>query len=274
MQTLQEKSHGLLSHFSILTEHDTTHHILWGTRGDLTLVDKAHVALCLRDSHARNDPCDGWLMHHFTIHHTPVSHCFVEQLTSAFISPLITENPSNQLSVRDFYNDFLLKIACIRGTECLVSLSCGFGSALAANFSLSVFKCCLALLILSGKLEHKSGESSFILMSQVLDLLKSEYWNGLELGTFKGLRIHSACGADLCWGNEFFPPRRNASLALFLLFFRSLLFLQSHFCWIPHAVWQEFYANASSLGKGGRGRVRGDDRGPGFIQQTSCTGCM
>lgn len=79
-------------------------------------------------------------------------------------------------------------------------------SALAANFSLSVFKCCLALLILSGKLEHKSSKSSFILMSQVLNLLKSEYWNGLELGTFKGLRIHSACGADLGWENEFFPP--------------------------------------------------------------------
>ena len=58
--------------------------------------------------------------------------------------------------------------------------------AFAANFYLSVFKCCLALLILSGKLEHKSSKSSFILMSQVLDLLKSEYWNGLELGMFKG----------------------------------------------------------------------------------------
>lgn len=118
-------------------------------------------------------------------------------------------------------------------------------SALAANFSL----CCRALLILSGKLEHKSGKSSFILMSQVLDLLKSEYWNWLELGTFKGLRIRSACGADLVWGNEF-PPQDPAlvwhSCFSFFFFFLNLLYLQSHFCWILHAAWQEFYANASS----------------------------
>lgn len=120
-------------------------------------------------------------------------------------------------------------------------------SALTANFSL----CCLALLILSGKPEHKCGESSFILMSQVLDLLKSEYWNGLELGTFKGLRIRSACGADLGWGNEFFPPDpvlvwHSSFSFLFFYFLKSLLFLQSYFCWISHAVWQEFYANVSS----------------------------
>lgn len=44
-----------------------------------------------------------------------------------------------------------------------------------SQFSLSVFECCLGLLILSGGAEQESGESSFILMSQVLDLLKSEY---------------------------------------------------------------------------------------------------
>lgn len=143
----------------------------------------------------------------------------------------------------------MLKIACAMGlsvwSRLRVDLKCT-----RSQFSLSVFKCCLALLILSGEREHKSSESSFILMSQVLDLLKSEYWNGLELATFKGPRMHCACGADLGWGNEFFPRRPDASLALFLFtfFLRSPLFLQSHF-WIPHAAWQEFYANASSLDK-------------------------
>lgn len=104
---------------------------------------------------------------------------------------------------------------CVRGDRVSSLTFMWIWSALTGNFSLSVFKCCLALLILSGKLERKSSESSFILMSQVLDLLKSEYWNGLELGTFKGLRIRSACGADLGCGNEFFVARPDASLAFF-----------------------------------------------------------
>ncbi len=98
----------------------------------------------------------------------------VKPLTSAFISPLITQSLSNQFSVRDFYSDFMLRFACAGALSVWsrfhVDLKCT-----RSQFSLSVFKCCLALLILSGKLEHKSGESGFILMSQVLDLLKSEY---------------------------------------------------------------------------------------------------
>lgn len=49
------------------------------------------------------------------IYHIPISHCFVEQLTSAFSSPLITQNLSNHFTVQDFYNDFMLKIACTGG---------------------------------------------------------------------------------------------------------------------------------------------------------------
>lgn len=41
-------------------------------------------------------------------HRAPIAHCFVKQLTSAFISPLITQNLSNQVSL---CNDFMLEIA-------------------------------------------------------------------------------------------------------------------------------------------------------------------
>lgn len=129
--------------------------------------------------HISHDPSDSCSC---VYHLIPISHCFVEQLTSAFISPVLAQNLSNQFSVRDFCNNFMLKIACVREGWVFGLTFTWSWSALTANFSL----CCLALLILSGKPEHKCGESSFILMSQVLDLLKSEYWNGLELGTFKG----------------------------------------------------------------------------------------
>lgn len=100
-------------------------------------------------------------------------------------------------------------------------------SAKAISSPLSVFKCCLALLILSGKLKRKPCKSSIILMSQVLDLLRSEYWNGIELSAFKGLHICSACGADLCMVIPCHPtysnPPKDWILALlclpFLFFF-------------------------------------------------------
>lgn len=161
---------------------------------------------------------------------------------------------------QDLYGDFMLYIARTMGPSVWSRLRADL-KCTHRRSSLSVFKCCLALLILSGKPEHKSSKSSFILMSQVLDLLKSEYWNGLELATFKGPRVHSACGADLGRGNCFFPCNTDASLALFLFTFffsPTPTLLQSHFS-IQHTAWLEFYANASSLEKrweGERGKRR------------------
>lgn len=75
---------------------------------------------------------------------------------------------------QDLRRDFMLNIARTMGLSVWSHLRADLKCARCRS-SLSVFKCCLALLILSGKPEHKSSKSSFILMSQVLDLLKSEY---------------------------------------------------------------------------------------------------
>lgn len=157
-------------------------------------------------------------------HHIPISRCGTAD--NCFYSPVMKPNLSNQFSLQDIYNDFMVKIVCTMGLSVWARFPMDL-KCTRSQFSLSVFKCCLALLILSGKLEHKSSKSSFILMSQVLDLLRNEYWNGLELATFNGPRIHSACGADLGWGNYFFPPRRpDASPALF--FYTFFLFGGEH----------------------------------------------
>lgn len=89
------------------------------------------------------------------------------------------------------------------------------------QFSLSVLKCCLELLILSGELKCKSGKSSFILMSQVLDLLKRVYWNGLELIAFKEPCIFSCLWCRYGFGKLVFPRRPDASPAFLYLSFSS-----------------------------------------------------
>lgn len=123
----------------------------------------------LDTAHACDDPCVIQLIHLSSYAHISL---FVKQLTTAFISPLITHNLSNQFSFQDFFHNVMLKIACTMG----LSVCSRFHRDLKctrSQFSLSVFECCLALLILSGKPVHKSSKSSFTLMSQVLDLLKS-----------------------------------------------------------------------------------------------------
>lgn len=91
----------------------------------------------------------------------------------------------------------------------------GLASTGIFSFFLSVFKRCFALLILSGRLEHKSSESSFILMSQVLDLLKREYWNGIELATFQDPCIYSCLWCRSGIGKLVFPHMLDSSLAFF-----------------------------------------------------------
>lgn len=152
-------------------------------------------------------------------HHIPVSRRFGGMADDCFY---FTSDNAKVIVIsspfQDLCGDFMLNIACTMGLSVWSPLRADL-KCTHRRSSLSVFKCCLALLILSGKPEHKSSKSSFILMSQVLDLLKSEYWNGLELATFKGPSVHSACGADLGRGNCFFPCNTDASLALFLFTF-------------------------------------------------------
>lgn len=83
------------------------------------------------------------------------------------------------------------------------------------QFALSVLKCCLELLILSGELECKSGKSSLTLMSQVLDLLKRVSWNGLEPTTFKELCIYSCLWCRYGFRKWVFRHRPDAGLAFF-----------------------------------------------------------
>lgn len=141
-----------------------------------------------------------------------------------------------------------------------------------SQFSLSVFKCCLPLFTLLLKLKHKSDQSSFILMSQVLYLLKSEYWNGLELGMFKGLRIYSACGAHLDRNVPYPTPQdpclfSTSTIHFLFQFFQSPpLSLQLHLSWNLHTVslCDKSFMQIEAV-QGGSGGA-GNDKGPGFIQ--------
>lgn len=106
------------------------------------------------------------------------------------ISFSIQPNLSNQFPFQDFPHNFMLRIVCTMSPSTRSRLHRDL-KCTCWQFSLSVLKYCLELLILSGELKCKSSESSFILMSQVLDLLKRVYWNGFELTTFKEPCIHS-----------------------------------------------------------------------------------
>lgn len=186
----------------------------------------------------------------------------------------ITPNLSNRFSFQHFHHNFMLRIVCITSP----STRSHFHRDLKCTpwqFSLSVFKCCLALLILSGKLECKSGESSFILMSQVLDLLKRQYWNGLELATFKEPCIHSCLWCRSGFGKLVFPRRLHASLAfhhfgVFLL--RSLVFLQSHFrVTLPDRSFMLMQAVWRRLQRGEKGAMtRGRDSSNRHLVLVAC----
>ena len=58
--------------------------------------------------------CQSWSLRYQLIHLSLDSY-ISQQLTIAFISPLIAQNRSNQFSVQDFNNDFMLNIARTRG---------------------------------------------------------------------------------------------------------------------------------------------------------------
>lgn len=157
----------------------------------------------------------------------------------------IKSNLGNQFPFQDFHHNFMLRIVCTMSPSTRSrfhrDLKCT-----CRQFSLSVLKCCLELLILSGELECKCGKSSFILMSQVLDLLKRVYWNGLELTTFKEPCIYSCLWCRYGFRKLVSPHRPDASLA----FHYFAVFIQKP-CLSPvtHPAWQEFYANAGSLEK-------------------------
>lgn len=204
----------------------------------------------------------GWYIYH----HIPVSHCFSKTADNCFY---IASDSTKVLVISSRSETFTVilcsKIGRAMGTECLFPPPRGF-EVLSQPIFLSVFKCCLALLILSGKLEHKSSESSFILMSQVLDLLKSEYWNGLELATFKGAP-HPLCLWCRSGLGKWVPPplhRPDASLALSHPFF---FFLTSESGTLPDKSFMLMQAVWRSVDVG-------NDKRPGFIQQTSHTGSM
>lgn len=115
-----------------------------------------------------------------------------------------------------------------------------------SEVSLSVFKWCFALLILSGKLKHKSSKSSFILMSQLLDLLKRENWNGLELATCEDPCLYSCLW---CFGGISFSTQARfwSSIPPFHCSYGEAL------SWVPHPAWRELYANTVSLEKNAAG---------------------
>lgn len=132
----------------------------------------------------------------------------------------IKSNLGNRFSFQDFHYNFMLRIVCTMSPSSRSrfhrDLKCT-----CRQFSLSVLKCCLELLILSGELECKCGESSFILMSHVLDLLKRVYWNGLELTTFKEPCIYSCFLCRYGLRKLVFPCSPDARLAF--LYFAVLI---------------------------------------------------
>lgn len=110
----------------------------------------------------------------------------------------------------------MLRIVCTRSPSTRSRLH-GDLKCTCWQFSLSGLKCCLELLILSGELECKSGKSSFILMSQVLDLLKRVYWNGLELTTFKEPCIFSCLWCRYGYGKLVFPTQAHCKSSISIL---------------------------------------------------------